>query len=113
MSKRTTTRATESELLAKYPHLVPNTLAYISPFGGCDNAAVPEEILSTHRNKQVCQIATRGINGDYDCNYRWIASSDLHQVFHTAEVKAQLDKAKRNTKAKVDRLLAKMETVTA
>ena len=106
MSKRTTTRATESELLAKYPHLVPNTLAYINPFGGCDNAAVPEEMLSTHRNKQVCMIATRGIDGNFDDNYRWIASSDLHQVFHTAEVKAELDKAKRNAKAKVDRLLA-------
>lgn len=107
MTKRTTTRATETELLAKHSHLVPNTLAYISPLGGCDNPNVPAEMLGTHPNKQVCMITTRGIDGQPDGGTRWIATSDLHQVFTSAEVKAQMDKAKRNAKAKAARLLLK------
>ena len=95
MSKIRNTRATETELLAKHSHLIPGPLAYISPFGGCDNPNVPEHMLSTHRNKQVCQIAPVGVDGQPDGQTRWIASSDLHQVFWTAETKKALNKAKR------------------
>ena len=72
MTKRTQPRATESDLLVKHSHLVPNTLTYISPLGGCDNPNVPTEMLSSHRNKQVCQILTRGKDGQYDGGTRWI-----------------------------------------
>lgn len=109
---KTATRATEAELLAKHSHLVPETLAYISPTGGCDNPNVPADMLITHANKQVCQIRTRGIDGQPDGKTRWIATSDLHQVYHTQATKDAMDKAKRNQKAKTNRALLKQITAT-
>jgi hypothetical protein len=57
------------------------------------------------RNKQICEIKTRGIDGQFDGNTRTLATSDLHQTFWTVETKKALDKirakAKRAMKSKV------------
>jgi hypothetical protein len=50
------------------------------------------------RNKQVCEIRTRGIDGQYDGNTRTLATSDLHQTFWTVETKKALDKLKAKAK---------------
>ena len=99
-------RKTEADF-AHHAHLVPGTLGYVQPDGTCDNANVPASFSETHRNKQVCQIRTVGIDGQPDGNTRWIATSDLHQCFWTEATKAALDKAKRNAKAKAGRAALK------
>jgi hypothetical protein len=45
-------------------------------------------------NKVTVLIRTWDVNGDYDGNTRRVATSDVHQVFHLPEVKAELDKQK-------------------
>jgi hypothetical protein len=59
------------------------------------------------RNKQICEIRTRGINGMFDGNTRTLATSDLHQTFWTVEVKKELDrikaKARRAIKSKISK----------
>ena len=79
-------RLTEQALLAKYPHMVAGSLSW-----------------DAQLNKQVCTINTIGADGQFDGNTRRIATSDLFQVRHTEEVKAALDAAKRNAKAKAKR----------
>jgi hypothetical protein len=58
------------------------------------------------RNKQVCEIRTRGIDGQFDGNTRTLATSDLHQTFWTVETKKALDKlkakAKRSARARLN-----------
>jgi hypothetical protein len=77
-------RLTEANLIDKgHTHIVPGTLRF--------------DILL---NKQVVKINTRGLDGCYDGNTREVATSDLHQVFHTTAVKAQLDKIKLREKRK-------------
>ena len=100
-------RASEASLAKRHGHMVAGSLGYVQPDGTCDNALVPASFSNTHRNKQVCQINTVGVDGQPDGNTRWIATSDLHQCFHTAETKAALDKAKRNKKAKDGRAALK------
>lgn len=46
------------------------------------------------RNKQVCEIQTRDVNGQFDGNIRTLATSDLHQTFWTVETKKELDRLK-------------------
>jgi hypothetical protein len=63
-------------------------------------------------NKVTVLINTRGVDGEYDGNTRRVATSDVHQVHHTPEVKKVLDRdrarAKRPTKlGKVETALAK------
>lgn len=115
-------RKSEADLLKRHPHMIEGTLTYISPLGTCDNADIPTELCTTHPNKQVCQIRTRGVDGQFDGKTRWIATSDLHQCFWTVETKKALDAAKRNQKAKDGRqalkalkaqLAAKVEEVVA
>jgi hypothetical protein len=66
------------------------------------------------RNKQICEIQTRGIDGQFDGNTRTLATSDLHQTFWTVETKKTLDKirakAKRALKPKVAKV--KVEAVS-
>ena len=68
------------------------------------------------RNKQICEIRTRGIDGQFDGNTRTLATSDLHQTFWTVEVKKALDKlkakAKRSARARLNPSL-KVEKVDA
>lgn len=54
--------------------------------------------FDTTRNKQVCTIKTRGIDGQFDGNTRELATSDLHQTFWTVETKKALDKLKAKAK---------------
>lgn len=50
--------------------------------------------------KMVCVIKTRGVDGEFDGNHRLVATSDLHQVHHTEEVKKELKKASRPSKSR-------------
>ena len=99
-------RKTEADF-ARHAHMVAGSLGYVSPDGTCDNANVPASFSETHRNKQVCQINTVGVDGQPDGKTRWIATSDLHQCFWTVETKKALDAAKRNAKAKAGRAALK------
>jgi hypothetical protein len=74
-------RASEADLIAKYPHIVEGSLRY--------------ETEGTHAKKQTVEINTRGSDGEPDGNTRRIATSDLHQVFHTEEVAEEVKKIKR------------------
>jgi hypothetical protein len=56
--------------------------------------------------KLMCEINTRGIDGEFDGNTRTIATSDVFQVSHTLEVAAELRKIRATDKraaAKADR----------
>lgn len=72
--------------------------------------------FDTIRNKQICEIRTRGIDGQFDGNTRTLATSDLHQTFWTVETKKALDKlkakAKRSARARLNPSL-KVEKVDA
>ena len=77
-------RLTEADLVAKgHTHIVPGTLHY-DPVD----------------NKQKVTINTRGVDGQPDGNTRVIATSDLHQVFHTVVTKIAMDKIKLREKRK-------------
>lgn len=75
--------------------------------------------FDTIRNKQICEIRTRGIDGQFDGNTRTLATSDLHQTFWTVETKKALDKlkakAKRSARARLNPSLKveKVEKVDA
>lgn len=79
---------TESAILAIHNHVVEGSVRF-DPI----------------RNKQICEIRTRGIDGMFDGNTRTLATSDLHQTFWTVETKKALDrlkaKARRSSKPKV------------
>jgi hypothetical protein len=67
--------------------------------------------FDTIRNKQICEIRTRGVDGMFDGNTRTLATSDLHQTFWTVETKKELDRLKAKArraskprKVKVDAL---------
>ena len=72
---------TETEIRTRHPHVIEGTVRFC-PI----------------RNKQVCTIRTRGVDGTLDGNTREIATSDLHQTFWTVEVKKLLDKAAAKAK---------------
>lgn len=63
--------------------------------------------FDTIRNKQICEIRTRGIDGMFDGNTRTLATSDLHQTFWTVETKKALDrlkaKARRASKPRISK----------
>jgi DNA gyrase/topoisomerase IV subunit B len=67
------------------------------------------------RNKQICVINTRGVDGQFDGNTRTLATSDLHQTFWTVEVKKELDrlkaKARRASRASTKVVKADQEEV--
>ena len=44
-------------------------------------------------NKITVLIRTRGLDGEFDGNNRRVATSDVHQVHHTPEVKKALKRA--------------------
>lgn len=63
-------------------------------------------------NKVTVLINTRGVDGEYDGNTRRVATSDVHQVHHTPEVKKVLDRDRARTKrpsklSKVEAALAR------
>lgn len=89
-------RYTEGTLKARHPHIVDGSLQW--------------ETGGKYKGKQTVMIKTRGIDGEFDGNTRRVATSDLHQVFWTEETKAALDRAKRSSKAKVNRALLKLLT---
>jgi hypothetical protein len=71
------TMMNEATIRTAHPHVIEGTVTF-DPI----------------RNKQICVIKTRGIDGQFDGNTRTLATSDLHQTFWTVEVKKALDKAK-------------------
>jgi len=59
--------------------------------------------------KLVCEIRTRGLDGDWDGHTRTVATSDVWQVSHTEAVTAQLRKqraADKRAAAKAEREVA-------
>jgi hypothetical protein len=84
----------ETEIRSSHPHVIEGTVRF-DPI----------------RNKQICEIRTRGIDGMFDGNTRTLATSDLHQTFWTVEVKKALDaikaKAKRASKPKAAKVASK------
>ena len=58
---------------------------------------------SKYGNKLLVDIRTRGVNGEYDGNTRTVATSDVFQVHHTEEVRAELKKAQRKSDAQAQR----------
>lgn len=53
------------------------------------------EYAAKWKTKIVCLIKTRGVDGEFDGNYRLVATSDLHQVHHTEATAKALKKAKK------------------
>ncbi len=100
---KASSRAGEDAILAKYSNVVAGSLSFIEGDGVCSNADVPSEYAATHRNKQVVQINTVGTDGQPDGNIRWVATSDLHQVTTTPEVKKELRAMARRAKAQAKR----------
>lgn len=88
-------RRSEADYIAKYPHIVEGSLRY--------------EEEGTHAKKQTVEINTVGIDGKPDGNTRRIATSDLHQVFHTEEVAKEVKQAKRRAAAAKRREVKKAE----
>lgn len=89
---------TEAQILSSHPHVIAGTVRF-----------------DAIRNKQICEIQTRGIDGSFDGNTRTLATSDLHQTFWTVETKKALDrlkaKAKRASKPRVSKTLADSDEV--
>lgn len=70
----------EAQLIAKYgDKIVPGSVR-----------RAPEG--SKYGRKMLVDIKTRGLDGEYDGNTRTVATSDVFQVHHTEEVKAELKK---------------------
>lgn len=62
-------------------------------------------------NKVTVLINTRGVDGEYDGNTRRVATSDVHQVHHTPEVKKALDRDRARAKrpSKLNKVEAALE----
>jgi hypothetical protein len=96
------TRKSEEALHAKQK-VCKNTRTY---WGGESNivaGSVRFEETGPHANKQTVEIQTIGADGTPDGNTRRVATSDLHQVHHTAEVAQDLKKARKAAAAKARR----------
>jgi len=90
----------EAQLIAKYgERIVP---------GSVRRAETAEEV-ARYKRKALVTINTLGVDGTLDGNTRVVATSDVFQVKHTPEVKAELNKAK----AKDKRAAAKAESEAA
>lgn len=72
---------TEAQILSSHPHVIAGTVRF-----------------DAIRNKQICEINTRGIDGSFDGNIRTLATSDLHQTFWTVETKKALDRIKAKSR---------------
>ena len=80
-----TARQKEAVALLKHSHIVPATMVRAANVGGA--------VADKWHQKFVCLIATVGVDGSPDGNYRIVATSDLHQVHHLEAVKKALKKA--------------------
>ena len=101
---RLTAQQKEAIAAIKHDHVIPNSMVRASNVGG--------SVAQKWGKKFVCLIATKGVDGSPDGNFRIVATSDLHQVHHLEAVKKALKKATSPTKtnseiARLQALLAK------
>jgi hypothetical protein len=86
--------AAEASLVAKYGKKIVK--------GSVRRAKTAEE-KAKYKNKLLVDINTVGLDGKPDSKTRTVATSDVFQIHHQPEVKAELVKAQRSEKAKAKR----------